>query len=87
MNNPDLSTHHDALMAQWQRSKQLRNLDVLRELAKSKGLQVIRSVGLDQETYRVLPEGEKPKFNTLRLRSLAELGDYLDRYQTPGAKQ
>lgn len=56
-----LQSHQDALLGQWRRTRELRDFSSLRALAASKGFEVVKSVGIGTETYKVFRGAAKLK--------------------------
>lgn len=82
MNPPidsEMKAHHDALLGQWRRTQELRDLATLRELAQSKGLDVIKSVSLTSETYKVFA-GKGAARKLVLHDDLTAVGKFLDSF-------
>jgi len=67
--------HSLALLAQWRRSKMLRDPVQLEKLAADKGLTLIKAVTLDAEQYSVVCAGKRLFYGNLE-----NTGKFVDEY-------
>jgi hypothetical protein len=71
--------HSKALLGQWSRAKQLRDPDVVIQLAKSKGMHMFKAHTLDATMY-IIDRGGKVVFRG----SLEDAGKFVDEQHSFG---